>query len=216
MIFQNRYDAGRQLARRLDHLAGRDDLIVLALPRGGVPVASEVARALGAPLDVLIVRKIGTPGREELAVGAIASGGVIVVNEEIADQLGITPGEIRDLAVPEQIELARRQRIYRDDRPFPDLHDKVVVLVDDGLATGSTMRAAVQAVRKLGPARIVVAVPVGAGETCSRLRKAADEVVCVEEPEPFFAVGNWYDDFDQTSDAEVRELLEENSNAAIQ
>lgn len=216
MIFQNRYDAGRQLARRLDHLAGRDDVMVLALPRGGVPVASEVARALGAPLDVLIVRKIGTPGREELAVGAIASGGVIVVNEEIANQLGITRGEIRDLAVPEQIELARRQRIYRDDRPFPDLNDKVVILVDDGLATGSTMRAAVQAVRKLGPSQVVVAVPVGAGETCARLRELADEVVCVEEPEPFFAVGNWYQDFEQTSDAEVRELLEENANAAAQ
>jgi putative phosphoribosyl transferase len=215
MIFQNRYDAGRQLARRLDYLAGRDDLIVLALPRGGVPVASEVARALGAPLDVLIVRKIGTPGREELAVGAIASGGVIVVNEEIANQLGITPGEIRDLAVPEQIELARRQRIYRDDRPFPDLNDKVVILVDDGLATGSTMRAAVQAVRKFAPARVVVAVPVGAGETCARLRETADEVVCIAEPEPFFAVGNWYEDFDQTSDAEVRDLLEENVNATV-
>ena len=213
MIFQNRYDAGRQLARKLDHLAGRDDVIVLALPRGGVPVASEVARALGAPLDVLIVRKVGTPGREELAVGAIASGGVIVVNEEIADQLGITPSEIRALAAPEQNELARREGLYRDDRPFPDLTDKVVILVDDGLATGSTMRAAVQAVRKLAPARIVVAVPVGAGETCARLREVADEVVCVEEPEPFFAVGNWYEDFDQTTDEEVRELLEEHVNA---
>jgi predicted phosphoribosyltransferase len=207
MAFRDRTDAGRRLAAKLGRYAGRPDVIVLALPRGGVPVGYEVARALGVPLDVFVVRKLGVPGREELAMGAIASGGVRVVNEEVVRALGITPEELDEAAAREAEELRRREEAYRDGRPAPGLRDKVVVLVDDGLATGSTMRAAVAAVRRLDPARVVVAVPVGAGETCGEFREVADEVVCLAAPEPFFAVGNWYEDFSQTTDDEVRDLL---------
>jgi putative phosphoribosyl transferase len=207
MAFRDRTDAGRRLAAKLGRYAGRPDVIVLGLPRGGLPVAYEVARALGAPLDVFVVRKLGTPGREELAMGAIASGGVRVVNEEVVQALGITLEELDEAAAREAEELRRREEAYRDGRPAPDLRDKVVILVDDGLATGSTMRAAVAAVRRLGPARVVVAVPVGAGETCGEFRAIADEMVCLATPEPFFAVGNWYEDFSQTTDDEVRDLL---------
>jgi len=206
-MFRDRADAGRRLAAKLRPLAGREDVIVLALPRGGVPVGFEVARGLGVPLDVFLVRKLGTPGREELAMGAIASGGVRVLNTEIVRALGITPDEIAGAAAREAGELRRREEAYRDGRPAPDLRGKTVILVDDGLATGSTMRAAVAAVRKLGPARGVVAVPVGAAETCQEFRGVADDVVCVDTPEPFFAVGNWYEDFAQTTDDEVRDLL---------
>jgi len=212
-MFHDRVDAGRQLAAKLMRLAGRDDVIVLALPRGGVPVGYEVARLLRAPLDVFLVRKLGTPGREELAMGAIASGGVRVLNTEVVRELGITPAEIAEAAAREREELRRREDAYRDGRPAPDLCGKTVVLVDDGLATGSTMRAAVAAVRKLGPARVVVAVPVGAAETCREFRSVADDVVCVDTPDPFFAVGNWYKDFAQTTDDEVRELLARSSGA---
>jgi putative phosphoribosyl transferase len=206
-MFHDRTDAGRRLAAKLKSLVGRPDVIVLALPRGGVPVGYEVARELGVPLDVFLVRKLGTPGREELAMGAIASGGVRVLNTEVVRTLGITPAEIAEAAAREADELRRREEAYRDGRPAPDLHGRMVILVDDGLATGSTMRAAVAAVRKLGPARVVVAVPVGAAETCQEFRAIADDVVCVDTPEPFFAVGNWYEDFAQTTDDEVRELL---------
>jgi putative phosphoribosyl transferase len=207
MRFRNRRDAGRRLAGKLSEYAGRNDLIVLALPRGGVPVGAEVADALGVPLDVFLVRKLGVPGREELAMGAIASGGVRVMNQEVVDQLHIPASWINAVAAHEGAELTRREAAYRDGRPAPDLHDKTILLVDDGLATGASMKAAIAALRKFDPARIVVAVPVGATETCQELNEVADEVVCAETPDPFWAVGSWYADFDQTTDAEVRELL---------
>jgi predicted phosphoribosyltransferase len=206
-MYRNRTDAGWQLAAKLMHHAGRPDVIVLALPRGGVPVGYEVARALGAPLDVFLVRKLGAPGREELAMGAIASGGVRVVNEGVVRELGISPEAMADATEDEMRELERRERAYRDDRPPPAVRGKTVILVDDGLATGSTMRAAVAALRRLEPARVVVAVPVGAPTTCAEFEGVADEVVCAAEPERFMAVGAWYDDFSQTTDDEVRELL---------
>lgn len=207
MVFKNRTDAGRQLADQLKKYAGKRDAIVLALPRGGVPVGFEVARALDAPLDVFLVRKLGVPGREELAMGAIASGGVRVVNEDVVRELGIPPRWLDMAAADEMPELRRREEAYRDARPAPDVREKTVILVDDGLATGATMRAAVAALRRMGPAKIVVAVPVGASQTCDEFRKLADEVVCVQQPDPFWAVGSWYRDFEQTTDDEVRELL---------
>jgi len=205
--FIDRRHAGRVLASRLMKYAGRDDVIALALPRGGVPVAYEVASALGAPMDVFLVRKLGTPGHRELAMGAIASGGVRVVNHDVVQWYGISESAIDRIAREEQEELERRERAYRDDRPVPDLTGKIVILIDDGLATGSTMRAAAQAVRARRPARTVVAVPVGAPQTCAELSAVADEVICVRMPEPFSAVGQWYFNFEQTSDDEVRELL---------
>jgi putative phosphoribosyl transferase len=208
MIFYDRADAGRQLAGQLAAYADWADVIVLALPRGGVPVAFEVARALAAPLDVFLVRKLGLPGQEELAMGAIASGGVRVLNEEVVRGLQI-PGEIIDaVAAKEEAELQRRERAYRGDRPPLNVEGRTVILIDDGLATGSTMRAAVAALRQQRPARIIVAVPVGAPETCEQMRSEADQAICAREPEPFHAVGLWYRDFSQTADAEVRELLE--------
>ena len=207
MFFHDRFDAGRQLAADLDQYAGRPDVIVLALPRGGVPVGYEVARALGAPLDVFLVRKLGVPGREELAMGAIASGGVRVVNEDVVSELRITDRWLDVVAARELEELRRREEAYRDGRPAPAVRGKVGILVDDGLATGASMRAAVGALKKLGPSRVVVAVPVGAAQTCRELEQIADEVVCAEQPDPFYAVGTWYRDFDQTTDDEVRELL---------
>jgi predicted phosphoribosyltransferase len=208
--FLDRRDAGRALASRLENYTGRNDLIVLALPRGGVPVAYEVAAALGAPLDVFLVRKLGTPGHRELAMGAIASGGVRVLNDDVVRWYGIPDAAIESVAREEAEELARRERVYRDDRPAPDLTGRVVILVDDGLATGSTMRAAAQAVRAHQPSRVVIAVPVGARETCSELATIADEVICARTPVPFSAVGQWYLNFDQTADEEVRELLQKN------
>lgn len=207
MRFRDRSDAGRRLAAKLDHYADRDDVIVLALPRGGVPVGAEVARTLGAPLDVFLVRKLGVPGHEELAMGAIASGGVRVLNPDVVDQLRIKPEWIDAAAAREGAELARREAAYRDGRPAPDVRGKTVILVDDGLATGASMKAGLAALRDLEPARVVAAVPVGAAETCAELEALADEVVCATMPEPFYAVGSWYVDFDQTTDAEVRELL---------
>ncbi len=213
MPFRDRTDAGRQLAAKLHAFADRADVLVLALPRGGVPVAFEVSQALRAPLDVFLVRKLGLPGQPELAMGAIATGGVRVVNDEVVDRLDI-PAEVIDAVAQEELrELARRERDYRGERPAPDVRGKTVILVDDGLATGSTMRAAVAALRHQAPARIVVAVPVGAAETCADLQTEADEVVCARMPEPFFAVGLWYEDFAQTTDAEVRELLEAAAHA---
>jgi predicted phosphoribosyltransferase len=207
MLFQDRRDAGRQLAAALSDYAGRPDVIVLALPRGGVPVAYEVAKALAAPLDVFSVRKLGVPGHEELAMGAIASGGVRVVNEEVVHELGIPKSLFDAVSAEELRELERRERAYRDDRPPPDVRGKTVILVDDGLATGSSMRAAVAALRRLGPAKIVVAVPVGAPEVCAEFQDVADDAVCAQTPPAFRAVGLWYDDFSQTTDEEVRELL---------
>ena len=207
-LFRNRSEAGRILAERLKHYADRPDLLVLALPRGGVPVAYEVAKVLHAPLDVFVVRKLGIPGQEELAMGAVATGGVRVVNDQVVRGLGIPEYVIEAVATWELLELERRQRVYRGDRPLPDLRGKSVILVDDGLATGSTMLAAVQAIRKLGPARIVVAVPVASPDTCTLLTEYVDEMVCAATPDPFYAVGLWYRDFSQTSDEEVRELLE--------
>ena len=212
MIFRDRTDAGRQLAARLTEYADRPDVIVLALPRGGVPVGYEVARALHAPLDVFLVRKLGLPGQEELAIGAIASGGVRVLNREVVDALQIPDEVIETVTAKESRELERRERVYRGDRPLPDLRGQTVILVDDGLATGSSMRAAIAALRQQGPARIVVAVPVGAPQTCAEFEAEADETVCARTPEPFYAVGLWYDDFRQTSDEEVRELLERDSH----
>ena len=208
MRFRDRAEAGRQLSTSLISYAHRDDVIVLALPRGGVPVAFEVAQALGAPLDVFLVRKLGVPGHPELAMGAIASGGVRVVSDDILRQLAISLAEVEQATARERVELERRDRMYRGTRPPVSLAGKTVILVDDGLATGATMEAATLAVRQLQPARVVVAVPVGATETCQRLAKVADEVVCAATPEPFQAVGLWYERFDQTSDEEVIALLE--------
>jgi predicted phosphoribosyltransferase len=204
--FRDRREAGRVLADKLTAYAHRPDLIVLALPRGGVPVAYEVARALGAPLDVFVVRKLGIPGHEELAMGAVATGGVRVLNEEIVRGLGIPDYVLDAVTSWEREELARRERLYRGDRPSPDVRGKTVFLVDDGLATGATMQAAIAALRQQQPARIVVAVPTAARETCDALRAHVDDVVCASTPEPFHAVGLWYEDFSQTSDEDVREL----------
>jgi putative phosphoribosyl transferase len=208
MLFRNRSEAGRLLAGKLTAYAGRSDVVVLGLPRGGIPVAFEVAQALHAPLDVFVVRKLGLPGHEEMAMGAIATGGVRVLNEEVVRALGISDQMIDAVAAEEQEELMRREQAYRGNRPTPRLRGKTVILVDDGLATGSTMRAAVAALRRQGPDRIVVAVPVGASETCGEFQGEADEIVCARTPEPFYAVGLWYRDFSQTTDEEVHELLE--------
>lgn len=207
MLFRDRADAGRRLLSRLEAYRGRPDVLVLGLPRGGIPVAYEVARGLDAPLDLFLVRKLGVPGQEELAMGAIASGGVRVVNRDVVEALGIPPYVLDQVAAEEARELERRERSYRGDRPEPRLAGRTVILVDDGLATGSTMRAAVAALRQQGPARIVVAVPVAAPSTCEELRREVGEVVCYATPEPFMAVGRFYDDFSQTTDDEVRELL---------
>ncbi|HEX8844736.1 MAG TPA: phosphoribosyltransferase [Pyrinomonadaceae bacterium] len=207
MIYRDRTEAGRHLASQLGDYANRSDVLVLALPRGGVPVAFEVARALRAPLDIFLVRKLGVPGHEELAMGAIATGGTRVLNEDVVRYLNI-PGEVIDaVAADEERELERRERLYRGERPAPDVRGKTVILVDDGLATGSTMRAAASALRQQAPARIVVGVPVSAPATCDEFREEVDEIVCAATPEPFQAVGLWYKDFSQTTDEEVRELL---------
>jgi predicted phosphoribosyltransferase len=205
--FADRREAGRLLGQALAHLRGRPGLIVLGLPRGGVPVAAEVARTLGAALDVLVVRKLGVPGQEELAMGALAHGGVRVLNEEVVQSLGLGAADIDAAAAREGRELERRERLYRGARPPPALAGRCVVLVDDGLATGSTMAAGVRALRLLAPARIVVAVPVAPASTLRRLEALADEVVCLATPYPFFAIGQWYADFTQVSDAQVLALL---------
>jgi erythromycin esterase-like protein/predicted phosphoribosyltransferase len=206
-LFHDRRQAGRRLAAKLSAYANRPDVLVLALPRGGVPVGYEVARALGAPLDVFVVRKLGVPGYEELAMGAVATGGVRVLNHEIIRRLGIPNDLIDSVAAREQAELARRERLYRGGHPPPDVSGRTAILVDDGLATGATMLAATEALRELKPARIVVAVPTASPEACEDLRAKADDVVCGMTPEPFHAVGRWYEDFAQTSDDEVRDLL---------
>lgn len=208
-IFKNRMDAGKFLASKLSEYANRADVIVLGLPRGGVPVAYEVARKLHAPLDVFLVRKLGVPGHEELAMGAIAGGGVRVLNHDVLSQLGIPEDIIELVVASEQRELARREREYRGDQPPLDLRGRTVIVVDDGMATGSSMRAAVQALRQKQPQRIIVAVPVGAREICESFHDEVDTVaVCAVTPEPFTAVGLWYADFSQTTDDEVRELID--------
>lgn len=207
MIFRDRTEAGRVLGESLRHYAGRPDVVVLALPRGGVPVAFEVAQALHAPLDVFVVRKLGAPGQEELAIGAIATGGVRVLNREVVKALAIPQQEIAEVAAREQRELERRERGYRGSRPPLDVRGQTVILIDDGLATGSTMRAAVRALRRQRPKKILVAVPVSAVSTCDELRQEADEVICAATPVPFFAVGQWYEEFSQTTDEEVHRLL---------
>jgi putative phosphoribosyl transferase len=205
--FSNRTEAGRLLAEKLANYADRTGVIVLGLPRGGVPVAYEVAKRLGVPLDVFIVRKLGVPGFEELAVGAIASGGVRVLNEDVMRALPNADETIESVTAKETVELERREQSYRDGRPAPELRDRIVILVDDGLATGATMRAAVKALRQRGAAKIVVAVPVGPPDTCRELEEQADETICLWTPEFFQAVGQYYEDFSQTSDEDVRELL---------
>jgi len=209
--FRDRMEAGQLLGRELAARFGViDDAIVLALPRGGVPVGGEVAKAINAPLDVFIVRKLGVPGHEELAMGAIASGGVRVLNRDVLDYARVTQQQLDAVAAREERELTRREAEYRGNRAPLDVRGRSVIVVDDGLATGSTMRAAVQALRAMEPKRIIVAVPVGAAQTCEDLREIADEIVCLRTPEPFEAVGLWYDDFTQTTDAEVHALLSQN------
>jgi len=208
MQFHDRQDAGRYLADRLTDYANRSDVVVLALPRGGVPVGAAIADRLAAPLDVWVVRKLGVPGYPELAMGAIAAGGVEVLNHDVIESLHIAPGQVALVAARERVELDRRARAFRGDRALPDLRGRVVILVDDGLATGATMEAAILAVRALAPLEIVVAAPVGARDTCDRLRGLADRMVCVHTPAAFHAVGEWYEDFSETTDDDVRRLLE--------
>ncbi len=208
MIFRDRRHGGQMLAAALDHYADRPDVIILALPRGGVPVAYEVAEKLHAPLDVMVVRKLGVPGWEELAMGAIASGGVRVLNERVVREAGITAERIQEVAAAEWEELRRREMAFRGHTGAPEVAGKTVILVDDGIATGSTIRAAVQALRQQGPDRIVIAVPTAAADSCEMLEPMVDELVSLVRPAYFRAVGQWYDDFAQTTDDEVKQLLE--------
>lgn len=212
MQFRNRIEAGQMLAQRLANYANRPDVLVLALPRGGVPVAFQVAQALNAPIDVFVVRKLGVPGHEELAMGAIASGGVRVINGDVVEGLRISDDAIEAVATRELRELERRERVYRQDRPMPDVQGRTIILVDDGIATGSTMRAAVEALRQLEASRIVVATPTAALSTVREMRPDVDEFVAVMTPADFSGVGEWYEDFSQTTDGEVRELLERASH----
>lgn len=208
MIFRDRSDAGQYLATKLLQYKDREDVLVLALPRGGVPVAFEVAQVLQVPMDIFLVRKLGVPGHEELAMGAIATGGVRVLNEDTVNYLGIPPDVIDSITEMELKELKRREIAFRGNRPEPNVKGKTVILIDDGLATGSTIRAAAQALRGQDPARIIVAVPVSAPQTCDEYRMGVDEIVCAVTPKRFLGVGRWYHDFSQTTDEEVRDLLE--------
>ncbi|WP_019499375.1 phosphoribosyltransferase [Pseudanabaena sp. PCC 6802] len=205
--FRDRTEAGRLLAPHLAMYANRPDAIVLALPRGGVPVAFEVAKALHVPLDICLVRKLGIPGHQELAMGAIAMHGIQVLNHSIIKKLGVDRATIERVTASEKQELARRDRLYRGDRPFPDLHGQTVILIDDGIATGATIRAAIQAIQASHPHQIVVATPVAPASTCKELNEVCDRVVCLMQPEPLYSISNWYDDFSQTTDAEVKYLL---------
>lgn len=215
MLFNDRRHAGQVLAQRLSHYRNADGVLVLALPRGGVPVAFEVAQALDAPMDVFIVRKLGVPGQEEYAMGAIATGGVRVRNEEAIRALRISDEVLDAVALKEGKELERRERAYRGERPPPEIGGRTVLLVDDGLATGSTMRAAAAALRAQQPARLAVAVPVAAPDTCDEFQSEVDEIICAATPEPFLGVGRWYHDFSQTTDEEVHHLLEQAGHARV-
>jgi putative phosphoribosyl transferase len=212
MLFKDRTAAGQLLAEQLKEYADCSDVLVLALPRGGVPVAFEVAKALNIPLDVFLVRKLGVPGQEELAMGAIASGGVRVLNRNVVRSHRLFEAAIHKTAVREQRELERREKLYRGDRPPLNLRGAIVIVVDDGLATGATMRAAIKAIRQQDPARLVVAVPVSAAETCHDIKSEADQVICAMTPEPFYSVGLWYENFSQVTDTEVRDLLKHAKN----
>ena len=211
MIFHNRNVAGRLLARKLEHYAGQSDVLVLAIPRGGVPVAFQVAAKLGAPLDVFVVRKLGVPSQPELAFGAIASGGIRILDEQIVESMGVSEQEIEQIAAEQRAELNRRERVYRGRRAPLHLENKTVILVDDGIATGASTRAAIAALRQLKPARIVLAAPVAPASTCRSLRREVDDLVCLDTPESFYAIGQFYEDFSQVSDDEVTTLLELNS-----
>ncbi len=215
MLFEDRFEAGRLLASKLGEFNKRNDVVVLALPRGGVPVGYEVAHALHAPLDVFVVRKLGTPGQEELAMGALASGGITVLNREVVQALGIPQQTIEAVIAREQPELERREREYRNGRPAAEVGGRTVILVDDGLATGSSMRVAAKALKKKSAAQIVVAVPVASPSTCAEFETEVDKVICATTPEPFWAVGQWYRNFSQTSDEEVRELLARAAATAV-
>jgi putative phosphoribosyl transferase len=208
VYFRNRTEAGQILARRLQQYGNRSDVLVLGLPRGGVPVAFEVARELNAPLDVFVVRKLGVPGHQELAMGAIATGGIRILNSGVISELGISEQTIDMVSENEELELQRRERMYRGDRQEPSIENRTVIIVDDGLATGSTMKAAVRALRQQNPAKLIIAIPTAPPETCEQLRECADEVICVVTPDPFFAVGGSYVDFSQVTDDEVRELIQ--------
>ncbi|MBL1179254.1 phosphoribosyltransferase [Pantanalinema sp. GBBB05] len=205
--FQDRTEAGQQLAAQLKSYANRSDVLVLGLPRGGVPVAYEVARALNAPLDICLVRKLGVPGHQELAMGAIASGGVRVLNYDVISRLGISSKTIDAVAAKELKELQHRDRMYRGDRSPSEIRDRTVILVDDGIATGSTIRAAISVLKPQQPAQLIVAIPVAPPSTCDQLSQAVDEVICLFKPEALYAIGIWYEDFSQTTDATVRTLL---------
>jgi putative phosphoribosyl transferase len=205
--FKNRIEAGRLLAEELKSYANRTDVLILALPRGGLPVAFEVAQALGAPLDLMLVRKLGVPRQEELAMGAIAAGGTKVLNQDLVKSLNISDAALEAVISKEKRELERREHTYRGDRPVPEVGNRCVILIDDGLATGATMKAAVLALRQQQPAQIIIGVPVAPPDTVEELRKEADEIICLATPEPFYAIGTWYVDFSQTSDEEVRTLL---------
>ncbi|PYV55443.1 MAG: phosphoribosyl transferase [Acidobacteria bacterium] len=215
MLFEDRFDAGRVMASKLGEFSGRNDVVVLALPRGGVPVGYEVAQALRAPFDVFVVRKLGTPGQEELAMGALASGGVTVLNREVIQALGIPRQTINAVVAREERELERREREYRGQRPAASVRGRTAIVVDDGLATGSSMRVAAKALRKEAAAEIVVAVPVASPSTCSAFELEVDKVVCATTPEPFSAVGQWYRNFSQTTDEEVRDLLARSASASV-
>jgi len=208
VIFRNRKQAGQRLAKKLYNYADQLDVLVLALARGGVPVGYEVASALHVPLDVFTVRKLGTPGQEELAMGAIAPGGVRVINHEVVRSMMISEVTIEEVVARELAELERREKAYRGERPRPEIKGKTIIIVDDGLATGASMRAAVYAIRKQLPKKIIVAVPVGAESTCASFNDIADEIICLETPAPFYGVGAWYDDFSQPTDEEVRTLID--------
>lgn len=207
-LFEDRVDAGKKLAKELSKYANRSDVLILALPRGGVPVAFEVAKELNVKMDVFIVRKLGVPGNEELAMGAISSDNVLVLNEDIVSSFQMSEKVINMVSENELKELKRRERIYRGDRPKPEISDSTVILIDDGLATGATMRAAVSAIKTKNPAKIVVAVPTGAPDTCELFKMEVDEVICIATPEPFYGVGAWYGNFSQTTDEEVCKLLD--------
>jgi putative phosphoribosyl transferase len=214
-LFRDRRDAGRKLAQKLAAYANRSDVVVLALPRGGVPVAYEVALALNAPLDIFTVRKLGVPGHEELAMGAIATGGARVINQDIVRTLNIPQGVVEAVAKRELKELERRERVFRGDRVMREIRDKTAILIDDGLATGASMQAAIIGLRAKEPARIVAAVPTAAPETCEAFKQKVDEMVCATTPEPFYGVSRWYEDFSQTTDEEVQTLLEEASRQVL-